>query len=357
MAPPSGCSGDGRTMPESASAERMRALRDAVARKKAEVQALEHRRDAARQELRRLEAELGTFDLPHPVPVGEPPGSGDSAPTTGAGKVALFRSLFRGRDDVFPVRWTSKQDRTHGLCARVRQRMDAGSLRKTPRPLWGVSESGVPAGSRPRDPGPPSGTPCRWRLSTACRRNVLAPRGGLRQGGLEGGCRRIPWRLRRRSIAGRDRAVAVGRRGPCLVLLRCPGTRSGGSPNGLLPDDPSDVEPPRSRHEFLRSVVPESGHDASRGLRQPDRLAAATRPAGQGQHRIRRRRLSPFSRSMGVPCRLATHSGVRRRADRGRRAARRPDARGPHERNGGGRLGDAVASSTITPATADDAGR
>ena len=94
-------------MSDSASVERMRVLRDAVARKKAEVQALEHRRDAARQELRRLEAELGTLDPPHPVPVGEPPGSGDFAPTTGAAKIALFRSLFRGRGDVFPVLWTS----------------------------------------------------------------------------------------------------------------------------------------------------------------------------------------------------------------------------------------------------------
>ena len=121
-------------MPDSASAGRMRALRDAVARKKAEVQALEHQRDAAQQELRRLEAELGTFDLPHPAPAGEPPGSGDAAPTTGAGKVALFRSLFRGRDDVFPVLWTSNKtgrtgyapacgnEWTRGVCEKPRVR-------------------------------------------------------------------------------------------------------------------------------------------------------------------------------------------------------------------------------------------
>ena len=155
----------------------------------------------------------------------------------------------------------------------------------------------------------------------------------------------------------RDRAFAVGRGGPCLVLLRCSGIRSGGSPNGLLPAYPGDVEAPRSRHELLRQVVPESGHDASGRLRQPDRAAAATRSRGRGQHRIRRSRASPFSRSMGVPCQLATHSGVRRRTGRGRRPARRPDARSPHERSGGGRLGGALASSTVTPAAADDAGR
>ena len=121
-------------MSDSASVERMRVLRDAVARKKAEVQALEHRRDAARQELRRLEAELGTLDPPHPVPVGEPPGSGDFAPTTGAAKIALFRSLFRGRGDVFPVLWTSHKtgrtgyapacgnEWTRGVCEKPRVR-------------------------------------------------------------------------------------------------------------------------------------------------------------------------------------------------------------------------------------------
>ena len=86
-------------MSDSVSTGRMRALRDAVARKKAEVQALKHRQDAAEQELRRLEAELRTFDLPHPVPVGEPSGFRDFAPAKGAAKIALFR-LFPNQDTM-----------------------------------------------------------------------------------------------------------------------------------------------------------------------------------------------------------------------------------------------------------------
>ena len=121
-------------MSDSVSTGRMRALRDAVARKKAEVQALKHQGHAAEQELRRLEAELGTFDLPHPVPVGEQLCSGDFAPPTGVAKIALFRSLFRGRDDVFPVLWTSDKsgrtgyapacgnEWTRGVCEKPRVR-------------------------------------------------------------------------------------------------------------------------------------------------------------------------------------------------------------------------------------------
>lgn len=95
--------------PDPASDGERQALRDAVARKKDELRAIEHRRDAAERELRRLEAELGTFDAPPPEPSGEFSGSGDSIPATAAGKVALFRALFRGREDVFPVLWTNRR--------------------------------------------------------------------------------------------------------------------------------------------------------------------------------------------------------------------------------------------------------
>ena len=96
-------------MPDSASANQRQALQDAIARKKEEVRAIERRRNAAERELRRLEAELETFDAPPPEPSGEFSCSGDSVPTTAAGKVALFRALFRGREDVFPVLWTNRR--------------------------------------------------------------------------------------------------------------------------------------------------------------------------------------------------------------------------------------------------------
>ena len=94
-------------MPDPASAGERQALQDAVARKKDELRAIELRRAVAERELRRLEAELETFDAPPPETPDEFPGSGDSIPATAAGKVALFRAVFRGREDVFPVLWTN----------------------------------------------------------------------------------------------------------------------------------------------------------------------------------------------------------------------------------------------------------
>ena len=84
-----------------------RALRDAIARKKDEVRALEGQRDSAESELRRLEAELETLDGPLPGTRDVSAGSDNSVVATAAEKIALFRSLFRGRDDVFPVLWTN----------------------------------------------------------------------------------------------------------------------------------------------------------------------------------------------------------------------------------------------------------
>ena len=84
-----------------------RALRDAIARKKDEVRALEGQRDSAESELRRLEAELETLGGPLPGTRDVSAGSDNSVVATAAEKIALFRSLFRGRDDVFPVLWTN----------------------------------------------------------------------------------------------------------------------------------------------------------------------------------------------------------------------------------------------------------
>ena len=142
-------------------------LRDAIARKRDELRAIEHRRDAAERELRRLEAEFAIFDAPHPETPGEFSGSGDSVPATAAGKVALFRALFRGREDVFPVLWTNRRTGRTGYAPACGNAVDTGGLRKAARTLRGVSEPSVSPGSRPRDPGPPSGTPRGRRLPHA----------------------------------------------------------------------------------------------------------------------------------------------------------------------------------------------
>ena len=96
-------------MRDSAPASERQGLQDAIARKRDELRAIEQRRAAVERELRRLEAEFATFDAPHPETPGEFSGPGDSIPATATGKVALFRALFRGREDVFPVLWTNRR--------------------------------------------------------------------------------------------------------------------------------------------------------------------------------------------------------------------------------------------------------
>ena len=100
-------------MPPSTSDERKRALLDAIARKQHELLEFERRRDVAKRSLEHLTAQLEALDGPKPdLPV-QTALTGAVVPLTGPEKVALFRSLFRGRDDVFPVLWTStKSGRT-----------------------------------------------------------------------------------------------------------------------------------------------------------------------------------------------------------------------------------------------------
>ena len=96
-------------MPPSTSDERKRALRDAIAGKQHELEEFERRRDIARRSLEQLTAQLDALDDPKRELPGQTACAGTVVPLTGPEKVALFRSLFRGRDDVFPVLWTSSK--------------------------------------------------------------------------------------------------------------------------------------------------------------------------------------------------------------------------------------------------------
>src|SRR4030065_982229 len=61
----------------------------------------------------RLAVEDSAPTLPKPVPSDRLP-SPSKAPSTHAEKVALFRSLFRGREDVFPRLWDKPQTGREG---------------------------------------------------------------------------------------------------------------------------------------------------------------------------------------------------------------------------------------------------
>ena len=90
-------------------AERRQALQDAIARTAGEVREHERQRAAAQRELRRLEAELKALDASARDLSREQSIADGGVPSTAAEKVAVFRSLFRGRDDVYPVLWTNRR--------------------------------------------------------------------------------------------------------------------------------------------------------------------------------------------------------------------------------------------------------
>ena len=70
--------------------------------------------DRLRAENTRLRAMLGIRDSvsketsPNSIPIVDVPGSSNAVPSTPEKKIALFRSLFRGREDVYAVGWEGK---------------------------------------------------------------------------------------------------------------------------------------------------------------------------------------------------------------------------------------------------------
>jgi len=66
---------------------------------------LEQERDQVRERLRALEGSLGD---------GTPSTESETAPVTSAEKIALFRRLFRGRDDVYPRYWENARTGRRG---------------------------------------------------------------------------------------------------------------------------------------------------------------------------------------------------------------------------------------------------
>ena len=98
---------------ETSAAGTKKALRDELARRKDAVRALDQQRAAEVRELQRIEAELEALDETRLNTPLQSFGPNTPTPATAAAKVTLFRTLFRGRDDVYPKLWANtKTDRT-----------------------------------------------------------------------------------------------------------------------------------------------------------------------------------------------------------------------------------------------------
>jgi hypothetical protein len=79
-----------------------------LAKEQVKLAELERELSAARHKIDALNAELQTASVAKPTALPLTPVIVRKAPATAADKVKLFRSLFRGRTDVFPVRFVSK---------------------------------------------------------------------------------------------------------------------------------------------------------------------------------------------------------------------------------------------------------
>ena len=88
---------------------RKNALLEELAREEARLADLDRQREAARTRVETLRAELTARSTNEPANLTLPLATSARVPTTPAEKVKLFRTLFKGREDVFPTRFVSKK--------------------------------------------------------------------------------------------------------------------------------------------------------------------------------------------------------------------------------------------------------
>jgi hypothetical protein len=107
-------------------------IADELARAEARLAELDSEREQLRARIGALRAELRARPHPPAISVSAPAPSTAPGPTSQGDKVALFRSLFRGRPDVYPRRWENSRTGKSGYsphCANEWSRRSAASRR------------------------------------------------------------------------------------------------------------------------------------------------------------------------------------------------------------------------------------
>lgn len=105
-------------MSDSKFSENNQAWRDVIARKEDELRKLEIQRDTVEHELRCIRAAFQSSMESHPVQSRLSVDSNSPGEMTNAEKIKLFRSLFRGRDDIFSTLWTNEKTARNGYALR-----------------------------------------------------------------------------------------------------------------------------------------------------------------------------------------------------------------------------------------------
>lgn len=101
-----------RGSPEATIPTSEKSIRGAIAREEAKLERLEREIEETRVVLESLRAELPAQRPPSPSQLLLTPTT--PAPVTSAEKLALFRSLFRGRDDLYPGFWSNARTSRKG---------------------------------------------------------------------------------------------------------------------------------------------------------------------------------------------------------------------------------------------------
>lgn len=112
--------------PRTARPARREELLDAIAQEEQGLARLEVEQADARARLAGLRAELASIGVDPAVRANLPPAAETPVPRTAAEKVGLFRSLFRGREDVFPTRFVSKKTGKAGYAPACRNKFVKG---------------------------------------------------------------------------------------------------------------------------------------------------------------------------------------------------------------------------------------
>jgi len=105
---------------------RRKELLDAIAQEEARVARLESEQADARSRLAALRAEVAAFGAEPEIRVRLAVAAEAPVPYTSAEKVKLFRSLFRGREEVFPTRFVSKKTGKVGYAPACRNKFVKG---------------------------------------------------------------------------------------------------------------------------------------------------------------------------------------------------------------------------------------
>lgn len=111
-------------------ASRIDTLLESITEEEKRLASLEEARTVARSRIDSLKAELSAASSEPQIRVRLPLTLFADAPTTPAGKIALFRRLFRGRNDVFPKLWTNKRTGKKGYAPACDNEWEAGICEK-----------------------------------------------------------------------------------------------------------------------------------------------------------------------------------------------------------------------------------